>query len=67
MDFSETIAVYDIRVGRWSQLTEYMKLYQYHMSRSSIDIGPSHSDSIFSNFFSSITARPIEAKFHVVL
>ena len=27
MDFSETIAAYDIKIGRWSQLTEYMKLY----------------------------------------
>ena len=44
-----------------------MKLYEYQRSRSFIDLGPSHSDSIFSNFFSSIAARPIEAKFHVVL
>ena len=27
--------------------------------------GPSHSDSIFSNFFSSITTKSIAAKFHV--
>ena len=26
MDFSETIVVYDIKVGRCSQLNEYMKL-----------------------------------------
>ena len=26
MNFSETIAVYDIKVGRCSQLNEYMKL-----------------------------------------
>ena len=42
-----------------------MKLYEYQRSRSFIVLGPSHSDLIFSNFFSSITARPIEAKFHV--
>ena len=36
----------------------------YSLHRSFIDIGPSHSDSLFSNFFSSITARQIEAKFH---
>ena len=35
------------------------------MSRSFTDLGQSHSDLIFSNFFSSITAKPIEAKFHV--
>ena len=32
---------------------------------SFIDHGPNQSDSIFLNFFSSITTRPIEAKFHV--
>ena len=29
MDFSETIVVYDIKVGRCSQLNVYMKLYEY--------------------------------------
>ena len=33
---------------------EYMKLYEYQRWRSFIDPGPNHSDSIFSNFFSSI-------------
>ena len=67
MDFSETLAVYDIKVGRWSQQNEYMKLYEYQRSRSFKDLGSSHSDSIFLNFFSSIIARPIEAKFYVAL
>ena len=44
-----------------------MKLYEYQRSRSFIDIGSSHSDSIFSNFFSPIAARPIEAEFHEAL
>ena len=44
-----------------------MKLYEYQRSRSFIELGPSHLDSKFSNFFSSITAWPIEAKFHVAL
>ena len=44
-----------------------MKLYEYQRLRSFIDLGPSHSDSIFSNLFSSITSRPIEAKFHMAL
>ena len=30
-DFSETIVVYDIKVGRCSQLNEYMKLYEYQV------------------------------------
>ena len=55
MDFSETVVVCDINVGRCSQLNEYMKLYEYQRSRSFIDRGPNHSDSIFLNFFSSIT------------
>ena len=56
MDFSETIVAYDIKVGRCSKLGEYMKLYEYQRSRSFIDFGPNHSDSIFLNFFSSIIA-----------
>ena len=64
--FSETIVVYDVKVGRYSQLNEYMKLYEYQRPRSFIDLGPNISDSIFLNFFSSITTQPIDAKFHVV-
>ena len=56
MDFSKTIVGYNVKVGRCSQLHEYMKLYENQRSRSFIDFGPNHSDSIFLNFFSSITA-----------
>ena len=42
-----------------------MKLYEYQRSRSFIDLGPSLTESIFLNFFSSIATRPIVAKFHV--
>ena len=42
-----------------------MKLYEYQRSRSFVDLGPNLSDSIFLNFFSSITTRLIEAKFRV--
>ena len=65
MDFSETIVVYDIKVGRCSQLNEYMKLYEYQRSKLLIYLGPNLSDSLFLNFVSSITTRPIEAQFHV--
>ena len=65
MDFSETIVVCDIKVGRCRQLHEYMKLYEYQRSRSLIYIGRNLSDSISLNFFSSITTRPFEAKFHM--
>ena len=54
--FSETVVVYYIKVGRCSQLNEYMKLYEYQRSRSFTDLDPNHSDSIFLNFLSSITA-----------
>ena len=53
-------------------LNQYMDLYEYQRSSSFIDLGPRsltlvqcHSDSTFSNFFSSETARQIEAKFYV--
>ena len=36
--FSETIVVYDIKVGRCSQLYEYMNLYAYQRLRSFTDI-----------------------------
>ena len=38
MDFSETNAVYDIKVGRFNQLNEYMNLYEYQ--RSFTDLRP---------------------------
>ena len=65
MDFSETIVVYDVKVGRCSLLNEYMNLYEYQRSRSFIDLHPRSLRFTFSNFFSLETSRPIEAKFHV--
>ena len=44
-----------------------MKLYEYQRSRSLIDLGPNLSDSIFLNFFCSITTMSIETKFHIEL
>ena len=65
MDFSETVVVYDVKVGRCSKLNEYMNLYEYQRWRSFIDLHPRSLRFIFSNFFSLETCRPIEAKFHV--
>ena len=42
-----------------------MKIYEYQRSRSLIDLGPNLSDSIFLNFFSSVTTGQVEAKFHL--
>ena len=83
IDVSETIVVYDIKVGRCCQFNEYMKLYAclplghlyltystlllcIQFSRSIIDLGRSQADSVCPNFFSSITAMPIEEKFDMM-
>ena len=66
MDFSETIVVCDVKVGRCSQLNQYMNQCEYQRSRSFIDLHPRSLRFTFSNFFSLETFRPIEAKFHVV-
>ena len=57
--FSETIVVYDIKVGKCNQLNEYRR------SRSYIDFDPNLSDSIFLNFFSSITTWPIGSQIYL--
>ena len=38
MNFSETIAVYDIKGGRCNQLNEYIGFYEYQRLRSLIDL-----------------------------
>ena len=40
MDFSETIAASDLKVGRYRQLIELMKIREYSMSMSFLDLGP---------------------------
>ena len=40
IDFSETVVVCDIKVGRCSQLNANMKLHEYQKSRSFIDLHP---------------------------
>ena len=65
MEFAETNVVYDVKVDRCSHLNEYLKLYEYQRSRSLIDLGQNLSDLIFLNFFSSISPKPIEVRFHV--
>ena len=64
MYLTETMVVYDIKVGRYSQINEYMNLL--NIKGNSLTFVQGHSDSTFSNFFSLETARPIEAKFHIV-
>ena len=40
VDFSESIAVYDLKVGRCGQLNEFMKVCEYKRSKSFLDLGP---------------------------
>ena len=40
MDFSETIAACDLKVGRYRQLIELMKVCEYRRSWPLFDIGP---------------------------
>ena len=37
MDFSETVVVHDIKIGRFIQLNEYMNLDECQRSRSFMD------------------------------
>ena len=48
MIFSETVAVYDIKVGRFSLLNEYMNHYESQRSRSFTELRPR---SLRSNIF----------------
>ena len=68
LDFSETIVVYVVKVGRCSLLNEFMNQYEYQRS-TCVHWPWSKVTQIqtFSNFFSLETARLIEAKFHVEL
>ena len=45
VDFSESIVVCDVKVGKCSKLNEYMNVYEYQTSRSFIGLVQGHSDS----------------------
>ena len=40
MDFSEAFEACDLKVGRYRQIIEFMKVYEYSRSRSFLDLGP---------------------------
>ena len=53
VDFSETIAASDLKVGRSRHLIKFMKVCEYWRSRSFFDLGPrsckyKNSNQIFS-------------------
>ena len=54
MDFSETFVVYDVKVGRYSLLNEYMIHYEYQRSRSFIELRPR---SLRFNIFNFVLLR----------
>ena len=54
MDFSETIVVYDIKVGRFSLLNQYMNRYEYQRSRSFTELRPR---SLRFNIFNFVLLR----------
>ena len=54
--FSETVVVYDIKVGRCSQLNEYMKLMSTKGQGHSLTLVQITLDSLFLNFIFSLTA-----------
>ena len=58
-NFSETIVVCDIKVGRFSQLNDYMTLYEYQRSRSFIDL---HPRSLRFNIFKLLFAQKLQGR-----
>ena len=58
VDFSETIEACDLKVGRYRQLIDFMKVYEYCRSWSLIDLGPRSCTYKISNRIFSETTGP---------
>ena len=58
VDFSETIEACDLKVGRYRQLHEFMKVYEYLRSRSFLDLDPRSFTYKNSNLIFSKTTEP---------
>ena len=63
VDFTETIAAGDLKIGRRRQLIEFMKVCEYSRSRLFLDLGPrlftyENQNSLFSE-----TNGPTSTKF----
>ena len=65
MDLSETIVVHDIKFGRCSQLSNYMKLHEYQRSSSFIDLRRRSLRFKIFKLFSLESAESIKAKLYV--
>ena len=59
VDFSETIAASDLKVGGSRYLIKFMKVCEYSTSRSLIDLGPRSCTYKNSNWIFSETTVPI--------
>ena len=63
VDFSETIAACDLKVGRRRQLIEFMKVCEYSRSMSFLDLGPRSFTYENENLLFSETTWPFLTKF----
>ena len=59
VDFQETVEACEVKVGTYSQINEYLIIYENTRSGSFIDLCPT-----FSNFFFLENTRLFEDKFH---
>ena len=58
VDFSETIAASDLKVGRRGHLIKFMKVSEYWRSRSYLDLGPrSCTYKNYNRIFSETTVQ----------
>ena len=58
VDFSETIEACDLKVGRYRQLIDLMKVCEYLRSRPLLDLGPRSCTYKNSNWIFSETTGP---------
>ena len=58
VDFSETIEACDLKVGRYRQLIDFIKVCEYQRSRSLLDLGPRSCTYKKSNRIFSETPGP---------
>ena len=61
--FLETIEACDLKVGRYRQLIDFMKVCEYWRSRSILDLGPRSCTYKNSNRIFSETTKPFWTKF----
>ena len=63
VDFSETIAAFDLKVGRCRQLIEFTRVCEYSRLRSFFDLGPQSFTYENLNLLFLETTGPILTKF----